>query len=87
MRSVKHKIRNVHDYHSIFSDNSFAGEMYDVKLLNDNTLYAGIPIARSRLVADSSDTFSFNIIEPEARSGVFDVPFHEIEYAVRKVRA
>ncbi|WP_455383024.1 hypothetical protein [Salinispira pacifica] len=73
------------NYHTIFSNNSFAGELYLVKFYNDETLYSGIPIAQTRSRTGRAATFSFNVLEPEDASGVYRRPFHEIEYAVRKV--
>ncbi len=84
MTTARGEKKGTYDYHAMFSNNSFDGELYLVKFYNDETLYAGIPIAHARPVSGKRATFSFNIIEPEAASGVFRRPFHEIEYAVRK---
>ena len=85
MRNDRGQRKRIYEYRAIFSNNSFTGELYLVKFYNDETLYAGIPIAQSRTSQENGSTFSFNIIEPEGASGVFRRPFHDIEYAVRKL--
>ena len=85
MNTGKRHSGELREFHTMFSNNSFSGELYLVKFVNDDTLYSGIPIARSRSMTDASETFSFNVIEPEAESGVYEMPFQDIEFAVRKM--
>lgn len=56
----------------LFSENSLKGESYYIRFRYDDTLYLGIPVIRSSFGENVEGTFSFQVLKPEEKAGIYN---------------
>ncbi|GAB4370562.1 MAG: hypothetical protein Kow0042_12860 [Calditrichia bacterium] len=72
------------EYVDIISQNAYKGESYFIKFKNDTNIYLGIPILRSNLSQEDPDIFSFNVIEPTEKSGMYQKSIKDIQFLEKR---
>jgi len=68
-------------FEELFVQNRQKGEIFDIKFVDDDTVYRGIPVIASSQVDSGTPSFELRVISPKERKGVEERLITDIEYA------